>query len=192
MDDILTIALILLAFLGLPIGFACLLYFVPKKLGHPKIGKYLAFTFGLIVLVGILWTVFQDQLFTPANAKDLLKEQQIVLKDEFNIQDNRSSSAIGDYYHTFTLGISNRDKQRLIAKIKSAHDFKRNTNENESLLYSCQNRYLGPKVVQNFETEDSYVREYFQPSGKSGYAPTFRRISVSKIENKLTFEDIDE
>jgi hypothetical protein len=47
-------------------------------------------------------------------------------------------------------------------------------------------------VTQNYETEKAFVREYFQPSGQKGYAPTFRRISISKSDNELTFEDIDE
>jgi hypothetical protein len=42
------------------------------------------------------------------------------------------------------------------------------------------------------EVIDAYVREYFQPSGQEGYAPTFRRISIYKNKNELTFEDIDE
>lgn len=53
-------------------------------------------------------------------------------------------------------------------------------------------RYFGPKVTQNYETENAYVREYFEPSGREGYAPTFRRISISKTKNELIFEDIDE
>lgn len=192
MDYIFIIALTVLAFLGLPVGIAYLLYFVPRKVGHPKAGKYLAIAFGTVVLVGTLWIVFEDQLFTRGNVKDLLQEQQIVLMDDFNIQDNHSSFAIGDYYHTFTLAISSRDRKRVIAKIKSSPGFKRNTSEIDSPLYLRQDRYMGPKIVQNFETEDSYVRAYFQPSGKKGYAPTYRRIFVSKTENKLTFEDIDE
>lgn len=57
----------------------------------------------------------------------------------------------------------------------------------------CQavpDRYFGKKVIQNHETEDSYVREYFEPGRHEGYAPTFRRISMSKTKNELTFEDI--
>lgn len=107
-------------------------------------------------------------------------------------------SAIGDYYQTFTLKISERDKQEAILKIKNSDDFKiyRTINQSiiDSLIYLHQNldRYFGPKVVKNYETENSYVREYFQPSGRKGYAPTFRRISISKTESELTFEDIDE
>lgn len=192
MDGILFIGLLILFFVGLPIGIACLLYFIPKKLGYPKTGKYLTIIFGLLVLTMVLWTVFEDQLFTKGNAKELVEEQQILLQDKFELKENKSMSAIGDYYHTFTLEISERDKQNAIAKIKSADNFKADNTPIDQTLYLSDNRYFGPKVTQNYETENSYVLEYFEPSGRKGYAPTFRRISISKTKNELTFEDIDE
>ena len=192
MDVFLLIGLYILVFIGLPIGLVCLFYFVPKKLGYPKTGKYLAIIFGLLVLALVLWTVFEDQLFTKDNAIELIREQQILLKDKFELVKNESSSAIGDYYHTFTLKISERDKQNAILKIKSSDNFKADNSSIDKMLYLSNKRYFGPKVIQNYETENTYVREYFKPSGQEGYAPTFRRISISKTENELTFEDIDE
>ncbi len=192
MDEILFIGLLILFFVGLPIGIACLLYFIPKKLGYPKTGKYLAIIFGLLVLTMVLWTAFEDQLFTKGNAKELVEEQQILLQDKFELKENKSMSAIGDYYHTFTLEISERDKLNAIEKIKSANNFKTDNTSIDQTLYLSDNRYFGPKVTQNYETKNSYVREYFEPSGREGYAPTFRRISISKTKNELTFEDIDE
>jgi len=192
LDGILLVGLFILVFVGLPIGLGCLFYFVPKKLGYPKTGKYLTIIFGLLVLTIILWTVFEDQLFTKDNAKELVGEQQILLADKFELKENKSMSAIGDYYHTFTLKISERDKQNAVLKIKSADNFKTDNSSVDQTLYLSDNRYFGPKVTQNYETENAYVREYFQPSGQEGYAPTFRRISINKTKNELTFEDIDE
>jgi hypothetical protein len=192
LDAFLLIGLYILVFVGLPIGLGWLLYFVPKKLGYPKTGKYLTIIFGLLVLTIILWTVFEDQLFTKDNAKELVEEQQIVLADKFELEENKSMSAIGDYYHTFTLKISERDKRNAVLKIKSADNFKTDNSSIDQTLYLSDQRYFGPKVTQNYETENAYVREYFQPSGQKGYAPTFRRISISKTKNELTFEDIDE
>ena len=60
------------------------------------------------------------------------------------------------------------------------------------MLYLSNKRYIGPKVIQNYETKYAFVREYFEPSGQEGYAPTFRRVSISKSKNELTFEDIVE
>jgi hypothetical protein len=193
MDEIILIGLYTLVFVGLPTGFGWLLYFVPKKLGYPNAGRILTITFGLVVLTGILWTVFQDQFFTKRNAKELVEEQQISLMDEFSLIENQSTSAPGgDYYHTFTLTISDRDKGGAVLTIRGANNFKAIKGDIDSMLYLRQDRYFGPKVVQNYETNESYVREYFQPSGKKGYVPTFRRISISKMGNDLTFEDISE
>ncbi|MGG7035573.1 MAG: hypothetical protein ACI7YS_10330 [Flavobacterium sp.] len=193
MDAYLYIGLLVLIFVGFPIGIGLLFYFVPKKLGYPKTAKYLTIAYGLFVLAVGLFIVFEDQLFTKNNAKELIEEQDIKLTDEFELLKNESISAIGDYYHTFTLKISERDKQDAISKIKSADNFKADNGSIETLLYQqAPDRYFGKKVTQNYETEKSYVREYFEPSGREGYAPTFRRISISKTEKELTFEDINE
>ncbi len=77
------------------LGLGCSFYFVPKKLGYPKTGKYLTLTFGLLVSKLVLWTVFEDQLFTKGNAKELVEEQQILLDDKFELKENKSMSAIG-------------------------------------------------------------------------------------------------
>ena len=193
MDAYLFIGLLVLVFVGLLIGLGCLFYFVPKKLGYPKTAKYLTIAFGLIVLTIGLFITFEDQLFTKNDAKELVEEQDIKLTDEFELLNNESMSATGDYYHAFTLKISKRDKQDAITKIKSADHFKANNVSLETLMYQASpDRYFGKKVTQNYETENSFVREYFEPSGRQGYAPIFRRISISKSDNELTFEDIDE
>jgi hypothetical protein len=193
MDILLLIGLFIVVFVGIPIGIGLLFYFIPKKLGYPKTAKYLTITYGLFVLIIGFFIVFEDQLFTKKNAKELVEEQKFKLNDEFKLLNNESMSAIGDYYHTFTLKISDRDKQDAIFKIKSSDNFKTDNISIDTMLYlQAQDRYFGEKIIQNYETENSYVREYFKPSGKEGYAPTFRRISISKINNELTFEDIDE
>ena len=192
MDSILFIGLLILVFIGIPIGLGLLLYFVPKKLGYPKTAKYLTIAYGLFVLTIGLYIAFEDQLFTKNNAKELVEEQDIKLTDDFKLLKNESMSAIADYYHTFTLEISERDKQNAITKIKSAENFKSDNVSIDSLMFqSAPNKYFGKKIVQNYETENSFIREYFKPSGREGYAPTFRRISISKTDSKLTFEDID-
>ena len=192
MDIFYFISLLILIFLGVPTAIGLLLYFVPKKLGYPKLGKYLALGFGIILIVFILAEVFRDQLFTKNAAKKLVEEQEILLNDNFELTNNKSMFAIGDYYHTFTLLISDNDKKNAIEKIKNSVDFKKPNEPVQYLLHeNFNNRYFGVKQIQNYETENSFVSEYFEPSGKEGYAPTFRRIIIYKDENKLVFEDID-
>jgi hypothetical protein len=114
LDSILFIGLLILAFIGTPIGLGFLFYFVPKRLGYPKTAKYLTIAYGLFVLTIGLYLAFEDQLFTKNNAKELVEEQEIKLTDDFELLKNVSMSAIGEYYHTFTLRISERDKQNAI------------------------------------------------------------------------------
>ena len=183
-----------LLFIGLIIliiGFTFLLYFIPKKLGYKKTGIILSSLFVLFLTVITLSFIFEDDLFTQNDAKNLIEEQEIILEDKFEIENNESMWAIGDYYHTFTLKISERDKIRAIDKIKNSPEFKKSGETIEDYLYEAQNRYNGPKQTQNYEIDNYYVREYYKPNGR-GYAPTFRRILISKKENKLKFEDIDE
>lgn len=182
--------ILIFAFVVLPIGIGCILYFIPKRLGYPKTGKFLTIFFGLFVLTFVLWLAFEDLFFTKNSAKELVEEQHILLQDNFELLNNKSMTSIGDYYHTFTLKLSKRDKQNAILKIKSADNFKVDNSTIDKMLYLSDKRYFGPRVTQNYETEKAIVREYFQPSGQEGYAPTFRRISIFKTENELQFEDI--
>lgn len=189
MDTFIFLGTLILVLIGLPIGLG---YYLPKKLGYPNTAKYLTIGYGFSVLTLGLFIAFEDSLFTKNNAREFLEEQGIKITDKFDLIENKSMSGIGDYYHTFTLKISERDKQNAILEIKEASNFKTNNSTIDQMLYLSDKRYFGPTVTQNYETKNGYVREFFQPSGRKGYAPIFRRISISKTENTLTFEDIDE
>ena len=128
-----------------------------------------------------------------SEAEALVREQGLELLEDHELLSNRSSYAIGDYYHEFKLRISERDKRDAILRITSDPSFTTEDLALKELRHQIlANRYIGERMVQNYETEVSYVREYFEPSGEQGYAPTFRRVSISKIGNELRFEDIDE
>ncbi|MEI6950864.1 hypothetical protein V9K67_27035 [Paraflavisolibacter sp. H34] len=192
MNGIGFILMLLFVFIGLPATVGLLVYFIPKKLGYPKVAKWLTWTY--IVFVGFIaiTTIFEDELFSKSDAKKLIKEQNIDLTEDFTLNENESMWAIGDFYHTFTLTISENDKRQIINSIKSDPFFKKSPDSVVDYLFNPSiNRYEGPRVTQNYEDEDSYFRELFQPNGK-GYAPTFRRIRISKADNTLTFEDIDD
>lgn len=172
---------------GILVFIPYILYLIPKKLGYPKLGKILSGIFLFLCFSFGIYEIFRDEFFTKNNAKEFLAEQNIILKDDFKIKNNESHYAIGNYYHTFTLSISEKDKQRIIHQIKSSKDYK---TENDSVNFFLYLEKVNKKIIQNYETDNTYVREYLEPI--EGYAPTFRRISVKKNENELIFEDIDE
>lgn len=184
--------LIVLVFIIVPIVIGLALYFIPKKLGYPKVGKVLIITYFIAIASIVIYAMNEDRFFTENDAKELIEEQDIKLNDEFDLVENYSSWAIGDYYHSFTIRVSAKDWKNAKKTISEAHDFKPQNDTIQSLIYKNINRYEGAKVVQDYESHDDFIREYFQPSGQEGYAPTFRRISVSKTENIIIFEDIDD
>ena len=183
------IGLVIVLFVVIPIGIGFLIYFIPKRMGYPKVAKYLIILYGLIVLSIIISEVFKDKLFSKKDALELVEEQGIELKNDFQLINNESMSSIGDYYHTFTLQISASDKAKIIHTIKESDNFKTIDEPISNLYIDIEDRYNGTKRTQNYETKNSYIREYIE--SKEGYAPTYRRITIFKDENKLMFEDID-
>jgi hypothetical protein len=172
------------------IGIVWLSFWIPKKLGYPKFGKYLSIIIGIIIAIFILTEIFEDELFSKNDPEELLKEQNIVLINEFELTENKSMSGIGDYYHTFTLKITSQDKSKIINEIKKSKNYNSNL-ETENYFANREDYYNGPKRIMNYETENQFVRELFQPNGNN-YAPTWRKIEIDKNSNLLIFEDIDE
>ncbi|QHL87628.1 hypothetical protein GU926_09330 [Nibribacter ruber] len=186
------LSLLFLVFIATPLVLGCLCYFVPKMLGCPKTARYLTIGYGLLVTAAGFFIAFEDMFFTKASARELIEEQGFKLEDEFKLLRNESMSGIGDYYHTFTLQISDNDKQAAILLIKSSDNYKPATSYPDDLPYhQTTDRYFGKKIIRNYETSESYVREYFEPSGRKGYAPTFRQIFIHKIKNEVEFQETD-
>jgi hypothetical protein len=179
-----------LILISLTLGIIFLAYWIPKKLGYAKAGKYIAIILTLSIIIIITLTIFEDDLFSKSDAQKLLAEQGIQLKDKFNIKENKSMFSPGDYYHTFILTISPSDKQKIINEIRNSANFTK-ANQSESYLENQEDYYNGSKRTKNYETDKQFIRELFEPHGK-GYAPTWRKIEIDKKANKLIFEDIDE
>ena len=182
--------IIFLIIFAVIIGIIWLSFWLPKKLGYPKFGKYLSIIVGVIISLFVLSGIFEDELFSKNNATELLAEQDIKLNDEFELKENKSMSAIGDYYHTFKLKISEKDKAKIIDEIKKSKNFNLDK-QTESYFDNREDYYKGPKRIKNYETEKQFIRELFEPQGE-GHAPTWRKIEIDKKGNLLTFEDIDE
>lgn len=179
-----------LILISLTTGIIFLVYWVLKRIGYPKTGKYISIILTLLIFLSTALTVFEDDLFSKSDAQKLLIELNIDIADNFEIDENKSMVSPGDYYHTFTLSITSKDKERIISEIKNSPNF----NKGKPVGSYFNNRtdyYIGPKRIKNYETEEQYIREFFEPQGE-GYAPTWRKIKVEKTKNKLIFEDIDE
>lgn len=98
MDGFLFGFLLLTVFVLAPISIGILLYYIPKKFGYIKTGKYLLIAY--FIAVGILLGsfIFYDRFFTKNNAEELIEDQGIYLNENFTLDDNKSMIGIGDYY----------------------------------------------------------------------------------------------
>ena len=72
---ILVIVILILVLIGIPIGIGLLFYFIPKKLGHPKIGKYLTITYALTLLI------IASRYYFEERNQNLKNERAILLAD---------------------------------------------------------------------------------------------------------------
>ena len=61
------------------IGIIWLSFWLPKKLGYPKFGKYLSIIVGVIIGLYVFSGIFEDELFSKKNATELLAMQDITL-----------------------------------------------------------------------------------------------------------------
>ena len=181
----------ILLFISIIVGLIYLAYWITKRLGKRKLGLWLSglVTTGLVTLV--ITTVFEDKFFFKSDVNERLKEHNIELKDNFKIFSNESGGLM-DYFHQFILTISATDKQRLIDQIKSADNDKEDVEEMFD-IQSGKNRYSTKDTVFTATYQDkwNYIYEYYKPN-KQGYRPTWDRVSISKTENKLTYERVSD
>ena len=132
-------------------GFIFLAYWIPKRVGYPKTGKYISIVLALLIATIAIRIIFGDYLFSKSDARNLLTELDIHIAEDFDISENKSMIAPGDYYHTFTLRITLTDKERIINEIKRSPNF--NVGEPvESYFDNRADYYTGPKRIRNYES----------------------------------------
>ena len=185
--------LIIILIIGLTIGIIYLGYWIPKRFGKRKLGKWIAGILSIAVSAIIFSIVFEDELFFKSDAEELIAEHNIELKDNFELNTNEFTG-IKDFYHRFELTISESDKSRITNKIKNAENYQHLVDEPIDIRvdkprYSDNN--IGKEFTANYQTENEYVYEYYKPNER-GYTPTYHRISILKAENKLIYENISD
>jgi hypothetical protein len=181
--------LLILLFISIIVGLIYLAYWLPKRLGKRKLGLWFSgiLTAGLLTL--IIATVFEDQFFFKSDAKEKLKEHNMELFDNFKIVSNESGGFM-DYFHQFRLTISPADKERLIDQIKSADNYQDEIQDMFDLRSGkIRHNDKDTSFTANYHDEWNYIFEYYKPNNQ-GYTPTWDRISISKIENRLTYERV--
>jgi hypothetical protein len=181
----LVLMFLLVVFVIFLIGF--LIYKLFRSINLPKMAILATVAYTLFIIYIPLSIIYEDELFFKHDAIEIVEDMDFKLKDDFKIIDNSFNAYDDEYNQTFSLEISNQDKNRLIHEIKSSKNFiPVNQYDSNSKIYP--DRYVGSKVSWNYENKENYIREYFEPMGEN-ISPIKRIISISKTSNELTFLD---
>jgi hypothetical protein len=181
----LLILLLLMSVFGLWLAYV-LIFRIFSWLNYPKSGKFLGL---LAVFIIVVFFLFQDFFYTKKDVISVLQEQDVVLKNDFDLENNRTASFLDDYYHKFDLIISAQDKLRLINQIKTNPNFfKISENYSHDFFLEKSSIKEGKIKRRYYETPDFFINE-FTKAGKKGYAPTYRKLIISKKESEFYFEE---
>lgn len=182
---------VFLIFIIAIVGIVYLSYWLPKKLGYKKVGVVISSVLTIGVLAIVFSSVFEDELFTESDAIDRLKEHSFIVADDAELISNEMGG-IRDFHHRFELRISEEDKEKFIRNIRSSENYQFQVSEiidirTNKPRYSDQDT----SFTATYENSRSYVYEFYKPN-RQGYKPTWEIISVSKSENKLTYQLISD
>ncbi|HET6555702.1 MAG TPA: hypothetical protein VFG54_00215 [Prolixibacteraceae bacterium] len=158
-----------------------------KRLGYKNIGIGIIILIVLILISIPAFFFLKDFFFFKADAKDILKEHEITLVDDFKFE-HKSISGIMDYTLQFDLQISKSDKERII---KLLADSRWRNHGNPDDLYDI--RLKVPDVLtKDTILYSTYEKEHFWnlQSCKvlsNGYIQTWDLIQIAKNNNYLRF-----
>ena len=157
---------------------AFLTYWIFRVFKRPKTGKYvtLSLTFGFILLFMSPW--ISDWTFSKNDARKLLAEHNIELKDDFKILKNESGGFM-DYAHTLKIQISESDKIRIAKKIRESKGFLEFKDYNKD--FPSANYETFEKL--NYESENHLNREYWTKEPmEDGTNHFYFQLSIKKNE----------
>lgn len=180
-------------FLIFPLVFFAIIfiaYWTMINLGFKKAGKIVTIVFSILASIPILAFVLEDYLFFKSDAKLLLKDNDIVLIDKFSIKSNKVTG-MRDLYQKFELQISENDKTRIINQLRQSKYYTTDTTNQEYNLQNGLERGLTKRVFKDYEGKN-YIRRESYEKLKQGYKPDFDIITISKTENRLTFERVND
>ncbi|MGL5785478.1 MAG: hypothetical protein ACRCX4_01460 [Bacteroidales bacterium] len=148
---------------------------------------------GLIVLAGTISFFFIDRTVSKNEMREYLKKHEIVLQDDFRVLNVMEGGYYQGYYFEVSAEVSARDKQVIIDKIRLSSDFDRDGEDTQRLISKVprEEYYSSPRLTQDYETSESFIREYFESNGE-GYAPDFGQLIVSKKDNIVYYIETDE
>lgn len=163
--------------------FIVIYFTIIYKSGDKKIAYILSFILFLIFLNFVFTNSINAFLYSKSDVKKDLKILKIDLKDDFKIVDNEIEG-FPEYYQETKLVISERDKNKIIDKIKSAKNFiKYNSTALSQAEYQLMEREN--KIILNYQNNNSFFKSHLEKNSADGKDEIF--LIVEKESDTLYY-----
>ncbi|MDX9799054.1 MAG: hypothetical protein RBT05_09375 [Bacteroidales bacterium] len=159
-----------------------IVYWAFRLFGRKKVGTIVTLVIAGLFLLIAMQPWISDLMFNKKDAKEILSYHGFELKNDFKILKNESGG-FRDYYHSFTLEISDSDYRDIAKKIRSADNYQGLITDLTKQLPRAD--YKSYDTV-NYETNYHIEREYF--SQKKMDDGTFHfHFQLSKNNKELNY-----
>lgn len=176
-----------LIFIFLVLLFAIIVFAVLRSHGLKKLAV-IVFAVLMFIFVNLAFCDNIDEFFYfKSDAKEDLKLVHLYLKDDFEIIDNE---VIGfpERYQKTKLKISENDKNRIIAEIKSSKYFVE-SKDCRALYYKMIGKN-SKKIMSNYIHNSRYFREVY--SNTEGYVGLSANAILTKETNIIEYNNIED
>ena len=175
------IILILILLLVIIILLIAFFIFVKKFNGLKEVLIILGSTF---ILIYALFYFLEDSDAEIISQK--LVESNLHLSDNFKIIDAQDDQSLVDYYTSFNLIISEKDKNQLIQNIRNAKKFKKMEERDLSDFWRDEysKQLVGEQLIRNYSVKQNYFKQ-ITFTGKSRTL----EIKIDTIKNELQITD---
>ncbi len=167
------------------------LFFVFKKKGYIKTGIIVSTILALIVLIPIFSMIFESELYFKSNAKEDLKQIDVVLQNDFDIVSNEIVG-LNKYYQITYLKISKEDRNRIINDIRKSNGFKIFTSKDSTLattILNSENWRANKTEVWNYQIGEEFIKEYYHK--REGYVAISITIKLKTNSDSLIINRIE-
>ncbi len=164
-----------------------IIYWGFRLFGKKKTGTILSLIIAGIFILAIMQPWISDWTFNKNEARKIMNHHNFELEDDFEILRNESGG-LRDYYHSFTLKVSNSDYQNIAKEIRSSENYQGLITDLSRQLPIANYKKLD---TVNFETNYHIEREYFSEQKMNDGTFHFR-FQLSKGKNEFSYIGSDE
>jgi hypothetical protein len=161
-------------------------YWAFRLRDKPKWGTISVVILTTTFLLIVMQPWISDWTFSKKDARELLLYHGLELKDEIKILENESGG-LRDFYHSFTLKISDADYERIVKRIKASKNY---VGLFTDLTQTPTADYKTYDTL-DYETDYHFNREYFSKQQMDDGTYHFR-FQLSKTDKELNYIGSDE